>query len=238
MDYEYITLEKRKNVAIITLNRPDKLNALNLKTKKEVFRALKEIETDEAIRCVIYTGAGKAFSAGFDTGTPPEDLQEFVSLQEEEYLYNFDKPIIAAVHGYTLGDGMQQAMLCDMIVASENAKLGFIGAKIGALCYGSFTVLPAIVGRQKASEWLFTCDYVSAEEAFRVGLVNKVEPHENLMAAALEMAEKMAKLSPISIKYSKRAMRTPLVSEAHRKALEEGWAAISGSQRIQKETVK
>ncbi|MBN1613992.1 MAG: enoyl-CoA hydratase/isomerase family protein [Deltaproteobacteria bacterium] len=228
MDYECIILEKRGNVAVITLNRPDKLNALNLKTKKEVFRALKEIETDEAIRCVIYTGAGKAFSAGFDMGTPPEDLQEFVSLQEEEYLYNFDKPVIAAVHGYTLGDGMQQAMLCDIIVASENAKLGFIGAKIGALCYGSFTVLPAIVGRQKASEWLFTCDYVSAEEAFKAGFVNKVVPHDRLMAAALEMAEKIAKLSPISIKYSKRAMRAPLVSEEHRKALEEGWAAISG----------
>lgn len=153
-----------------------------------------------------------------------------MSLRQEEYLYNFDKPILAAVHGYVLGDGMQQAMLCDMIIASENAKLGFIGAKIGALCYASFTVLPAIVGRQKASEWLFTCDSVSAAEALHSGLVNKVVPHDRLMATALETAEKIGRLSQVSIKFSKRAMRTPLVGEAHRKALEEGWAAIAGKR--------
>ncbi|MBW1781592.1 MAG: enoyl-CoA hydratase/isomerase family protein [Deltaproteobacteria bacterium] len=224
--YETILVEKQEAVGIITLNRPEKLNAINLKMKHEISEVLKEMEADDHIRAVILTGAGRAFSSGHDNDDPPENLPEFVSLKEEEALFTLDKPTIAAVHGYTLGDAMQQALLCDIIIASENAKLGFIGPKVGALCYGSFTVLPAIVGRHKANELLFTCDQISAEEAYRIGLVNKVVPHDALMSAAVEMAGKIAQWPPHSIKYTKRAMRMAVANEIHRDALTEGWRAV------------
>ncbi len=224
--YKTILVEKRDPVGIITLNRPEKLNAMNLEMKNEMSNALSEMEADDDIRAVILTGAGRAFSSGHDNDDPLENMPEFASLKQEDVLFTLDKPTIAAVHGYTLGDAMQQALLCDIIIASENATLGFIGPKVGALCYGAFTVLPAIVGRHKANELLFTCDQISAEEGYRIGLVNKVVPHHELIPAAVEMAGKIAQWPPVSIKYTKRAMRMAVANEIHKDALNEGWRAI------------
>jgi enoyl-CoA hydratase len=226
MQNKTIVIEKKNHIAILTLNRPEKLNAINLEMKNELYQSLEELESDDDVQVLVMTGAGRAFSSGHDNSSPPSELPEFVSLKEEERLLKFDKPTIAAIHGYTLGDGLQQALLCDIIVASENAVLGFIGPQVGGLCYGSFTVLPAIVGRHKANELLFTCDQISAKEAFRIGLVNKVVSHKELMPAALKMAKKIMKFSPLSIKYTKRALRIALVSDAHKKGLEEGWSLI------------
>ena len=226
--YKTIIVEKQNPVGIITLNRPEKLNAMNLEMKNELSDSLSKMEVDDDIRAVVLTGADRAFSSGHDNDDPLENMPEFASLKEEEMLFNLDKPTIAAVHGYTLGDAMQQALLCDIIIASENAILGFIGPKVGALCYGSFTILPAIVGRHKASELLFTCDQISAEEGYRIGLVNKVVPHDELLSAAVEMAKKIAQWPPVSIKYTKRAMRMTLANESHKHALDEGWSAILG----------
>jgi len=231
--YETIVVERQDTVGIITLNRPEKLNAMNLKMKNELSDVLSEMEVDDDIRAVILTGAGRAFSSGHDNDDPPENMPEFVSLKEEEVLFTLDKPTIAAVHGYTLGDAMQQALLCDIIIASENTILGFIGPKVGALCYGSFTVLPAIVGRHKAAELLFTCDQISAEEGYRIGLVNKVVPHDELISAAVEMAKKIAQWPQASIKYTKRAMRMAVANEIHKDALNEGWRAILGGMAEQ-----
>ena len=227
--YNTILVEKKAPVGIITMNRPEKLNAMNLEMKNEIADALSDLEADDDVKAVILTGAGRAFSSGHDNDDPLENMPEFASLKEEHLLFTLDKPIIAAVHGYTLGDAMQHALLCDIIIASENAVLGFIGPKVGGLCYGSFTVLPAVVGRLKANELLFTCDQISAEEACRIGLVNKVVPQEELMSAALEMAEKIAQWPTVSIKYTKRAMRMALANETHKEALNEGWRAILGS---------
>jgi len=227
--YKTILVEKHDPVGIITLNRPEKLNAMNLEMKNEMSDALSEMKTDDDIRAVILTGAGRAFSSGHDNDDPLENMPEFASLKQEELLFTLDKPTIAAVHGYTLGDAMQQALLCDIIIASENATLGFIGPKVGALCYGAFTVLPAVVGRHKANELLFTCDQISAEEGYRIGLVNKVVPHDELIPAAVEMAGKIAQWQPVSIKYTKRAMRMAVANEIHKDALNEGWRAILGS---------
>jgi len=224
--YETILVEKQEPIGIITLNRPEKLNAINLKMKNEMSDALMEMESDDAIRAVILTGAGRAFSSGHDNEDPLENMPEFVSLKQEELLFTLDKPTIAAVHGYTLGDAMQQALLCDIIIASENARLGFIGPRVGALCYGSFTVLPAVVGRHKANELLFTCEQISAEEGYRIGLVNKVVAHHELMPAAVDMARKIAQWPPHAIKYTKRAMRMAVANEIHKDALNEGWRAV------------
>ena len=228
-EYRHILTDKQDSVGIITMNRPEVLNAISLAMKKELLDALSDMEVDEDIRVVILTGAGRAFSSGHDNNDPLETMPEFTNLKQEEVLFTLDKPTIAAVHGYVLGDGMQQAMLCDMIVASDNAVLGFIGPTIGALCYGAFSVLPALVGRQKANELIFTCDRISAEEGYRIGLVNKVAPHDQLMSTAMELAQKIAQWPPSAIKYSKRAMRTALASETHQEAVSEGWKAILGA---------
>ena len=231
--YKTILVEKQGPVGIITLNRPEKLNAMNLEMKNEMSDALSGMGADDDIRVVILTGAGRAFSSGHDNDDPLENMPEFASLKQEELLFTFDKPTIAAIHGYTLGDAMQQALLCDIIIASENATLGFIGPKVGALCYGSFTVLPAIVGRHKANELLFTCDQISAAEGYRIGLVNKVVPHDELIPAAVKMAGKIAQWPPVSIKYTKRAMRMAVANEIHKDALDEGWRAILGAMADQ-----
>lgn len=227
--YDTILVEKKDPVGIITFNRPEKLNALSLAMKNEISDALSELEVDDDVKVVILTGAGRAFSSGHDNDDPLENMPEFASLKEEELLFTLDKPTIAAIHGYTLGDGMQQALLCDMIVAAENAVLGFIGPKVGGLCYGSYTVLPAVVGRQKANELLFTCDQISAEEGYRIGLVNKVAPNDRLIPAAIEMAEKIAQWPTASIKYTKRAMRISMANQTHKKAVDDGWRAILGA---------
>ncbi len=227
--YHTILVEKKNPVGIITMNRPEKLNAMNLAMKNELSDALSDMEVDDDIKVVILTGAGKAFSSGHDNDDPLDNMPEFASLKEEELLFTLDKPTIAAVHGYTLGDAMQQALLCDIIIASENTILGFIGPKVGALCYGSFTVLPAVVGRHKANELLFTCDQISAEEGYRMGLVNKVVPDNQLMPSALEMAEKISQWPTASIKYTKRALRITMANQTHKDAMDEGWRAILGA---------
>jgi enoyl-CoA hydratase/carnithine racemase len=224
--YETILIEKTEQIGIITMNRPGKLNAIDLATKRELYQALCELEADDDVHVIILTGAGRAFSSGHDNDDPVENMFEFVCLQEEEKLFHLDKPIIAAVHGYTLGDGMQQALLCDMIVASDDAVLGFIGPVVGGLCYGSFTVLPSIVGRNRANELLLTCERFSAQDGYRMGLINRVVPRENLMEAAMDMARKVAALPYQSIKYTKRALRTSLADDAHVRAVDEGWQAI------------
>lgn len=230
-EYQTILVETQGPVGIVTLNRPEKLNAMNLAMKRELMLALENLEADDAVRVVILTGAGRAFSSGHDNDDPLENMPEFASLKEEELLFTLDKPVIAAVHGYTLGDAMQQALLCDMIVAADNAILGFIGPKVGGLCYGSFTVLPAVVGRHKANELLLTCDPIDAAEAHRIGLVNQVVPLAELMPAAMAMAEKIAQWPVASIKYTKRAMHMAMANEVHRDAVEQGWKAIVASMK-------
>jgi enoyl-CoA hydratase/carnithine racemase len=226
MEYSNILLEKRDQIGTITLNRPEKLNSINLEMKKELYHALKELEEDDSIRIVIMTGAGKSFSAGHDNKSPVSEMPEFANLKEEKKLFMLDKPTIAAVHGYALGDGLQQALLCDIIIASDDSVLGFIGAQVGGLCYGTFTLLPKVVGRHKANELLFTCEQITAEEGQRIGLVNKVVPRNQLMKTAQGMAQKILQSPALSIKFTKRAMRIALASEEHQNTLKEAWPKI------------
>jgi enoyl-CoA hydratase/carnithine racemase len=209
--YETISIEKQNHVATLTLNRPDRLNAVNLQMKRELRQALEELEADDDVKVVIMTGAGRAFSVGHDMTDPISNMDECTNLEEEEKLFNFNKPIIAAINGYALGDGIQQALLCDIILASDNAIVGFIGPMVGGLCNVAMWALRDTVGWRKASELLLTCDQISANEAHRIGLVNKVVPPEQLMPAALEMAEKVMKAAPLAIKYTKEALRQGLL---------------------------
>lgn len=210
--YETILVEKKGHIAILTFNRPEKLNAVNPQLKHEVCEALDELEADSDVRVVVMTGAGRAFSAGADLIAAGQEIEEFTNFEEWEKLLNFDKPMIAAINGYALGDGLQYALLCDIIVASEKAILGFIGASVGALCEVAVWALVGVAGRNIASELLLTCKRVDAEEAYRIGLVNKVVPAEQLMPSALMMAEKIVSFPPLAIKYTKRALRRELFS--------------------------
>jgi enoyl-CoA hydratase/carnithine racemase len=228
--YKTILVEKKNNLAILSFNRPEKLNAINVQVKREVSQALIELEADDDVRVVIMTGVGRAFSSGYDITSPQSEFEEFMNLREEEKLLNLDKPTIAAIHGYTLGDGLQQALMCDIRVAADDTVLGFIGPLVGGLCYAAFSILPQVVGRGKASELLFTCNRISAEEAYRIGLVNKVTPREQLMPAAFEMAEQITKIEPLLLQYSKRMLRQDFFSTDYKNRLREGLNAIS-SQR-------
>jgi len=231
--YKTILVEKRNHLAILSFNRPEKLNAINVQVKREVSQALIELEADDDVRVVIMTGVGRAFSSGYDITAPESELEEFMSLKEEEKLLNLDKPTIAAIHGYTLGDGLQQALLCDIRVAADDAVLGFIGPLIGGLCYSAFSILPQVVGRGKANELLFTCSQISAEEAYRIGLVNKVAPRQQLMPAAVEIAEQIMKVAPLLLKYSKRMLRQDFFSTDYKDRLREGLKAISSQRNLQ-----
>jgi len=237
MEYETILVEKRDHIAILTLNRPEKLNAVNPQLKKDVYQALNELEADDDVRVVIMTGAGRAFSVGGDMAALGSGIEGPISFEEEEKLLNFDKPIIAAINGYALGDGFQHALLCDIIVASEKAILSCTGARIGALCHVAVWALAGVVGRNKAAELLLTCDQISAEEAYRIGLVNKVVPHEQLMPAALEMAKKIMKSAPLSIKYTKRMLRMGLFNVDVKSSVQEGLSATLASEDM-REAVK
>lgn len=234
--YETILVEKRNHVAILTLNRPERLNAVSLQLKKELSQALGELEHDDDVRVVIITGAGRAFSSGIDMTdsslSGEEGIECLAGFETEQKLLDFDKPVIAAINGYALGDGLQHALLCDIIIASDKAVLGFIGARAGGMCFVAVWALPGIVGRNKASELLFTCDQISADEAYRIGLVNKVVPHEQLMPAALEMAEKIIKYAPLSLKYTKRALRWGLLTDDIKHSLKEGFLAILTSDDL------
>ena len=228
--YENLLVEKKNHVAILTLNRPEKLNAMNLQLKKDIHRALDELEADDDVRVVIMTGAGRAFSTGFDFNATEAEVRESLNFVEEERLLSFNKPIIAAINGYALGDGIQQALLCDIIIASEKATMGFIGARIGGLCHVAVWALAGVVGWKRATELLLTCEQISAEEAYRIGLVNKVVPHEQLMPAALEMAKKIMKCPPLSIKYTKRMLRQGLFDTDVKRSLQEGLNVVMASE--------
>ncbi len=230
--YKTILIEKKKHLGILSFNRPDKLNAINVQVKREVSQALLELEADDDVRVVILTGTGRAFSSGYDIAAPVSELEEFMSLDEEEKLVNLDKPTIAAINGYALGDGLQQALLCDIRVAADDAVLGFIGPLIGGLCYAAFSILPQVVGRGKANELLFTCRRISAEEAYSIGLVNKIVPREQLMPATVEMAEEITKVAPLLLKYSKRMLRQDFFSTDYKKRLREGLKAIASQQGL------
>jgi enoyl-CoA hydratase len=225
--YKTILVEKKDRLAILSFNRPEKLNAINVQVKREVSQALTELEADDDVRVVIMTGEGRAFSSGYDLNAPQSELEEFVNLEEEDKLLNLDKPTIAAIQGYALGDGLQQALLCDIRVAADDAVLGFIGPLIGGLCHSAFAILPQVVGRGKANELLFTCGRINAEEACRIGLVNKVAPREKLMPATMEIAEQIAKIAPSLLKYTKRMLRQDFFNADYKNRLQEALGAIS-----------
>ncbi len=215
MGYETLIYEKRECVGIVTLNRPDRLNALSFKLKEEVSALFDEMEKDDEVRVVILTGGEKAFSAGADIKERSQiqlSQSEFYFAQKKsQALYNqieeFQKPVIAAISGVAVGGGCELALACDLRMASETARFGFPEVKLGVIpAAGGTQRLPRLIGATRAKEIIFTGEPIDAHEAYRLGLVNKVVPVDRLMEEAMALALKLAQNPPLSLKYAKRAI--------------------------------
>lgn len=228
MAFTSINLETADGVRTITLNRPAALNALNGDLLRELRDALLEADRDEGVGAVILTGAGRAFSAGVDLkflGGPSGggmSHAEFTALARETLgtIEKIGKPVIAAVRGYAVTGALELVLACDMIVASEGAKFGDTHAKFGLTpVWGGSQRLPRLVGAMKAREILFTSELITAREAERIGLVNRVVPEDQLAEAAREIARKIAANSRVSVRVLKR-----LVNEGLKVEMREGFA--------------
>jgi len=214
MNLQTLLFEPREKVATVTINRPDKLNALNAQAKAELRDVFTQIKTDSNIDVVILTGAGeKAFVAGTDiqelTALNAESGKEFSSKGQEVFdlIENLGKPVIAAVNGYALGGGCELALACHIRIASENAKFGQPEVNLGIIPgYGGTQRLARLIGRGRAMEMILTGNQIDAAEALRIGLVNKVVPLTELLPTALSMAQLLASKGQIAIRMALKAV--------------------------------
>lgn len=223
--YEYVRIERSDGIAVVMVNRPEKLNALNADTVAELDRAFHALAADDSVRAVIVTGAGeKAFVAGADIAElakmgPLSGVR--VSRQGQDtfrFLEAMPKPVIAAVNGYALGGGLELALACHLRIASENARFGLPEVKLGIIPgYGGTVRLPRIVGRGRALELILTGEMIDAQEAYRIGLVNRVVPQVELMTEAEALARKIIANGPIAV-----ALAIESVNHAQNATLEDG----------------
>jgi enoyl-CoA hydratase len=212
--YEFLLLEKRDRVAIITINRPDKLNALNIKIREEGAVLLDELRNDPAVGVVVFTGAGnKSFIAGADisefagrTAITQRDVMMSRSLFTT--VDSFPKPVIAMINGFCLGGGCELALACDIRIASENASFGQPEIKLGIIPGGGGTQrLTRLVGEGKAMEMILGGEFIDAQTALSIGLVNHVVPQDQLEAKTMEIAKRIATKSPIALQMAKEAVK-------------------------------
>lgn len=219
MSYEYILVDREVPVGIVTLNRPQQLNALSYGLVKELALALEALDQDAEIRAIVLTGGEKVFAAGADIkemvdATPFDDRVQG-RLAFRDRINKISKPIIAAVSGYALGGGCELAMSCDIIIASEAAHFGQPEVNLGAIPgSGGTQRLTRTVGKYRAMEMVLTGESIEAEEAHALGLVNKVVPVEFLIEEAKAVANKIAAKSPLAVRAVKeavlKALNTPL----------------------------
>ena len=218
MNYEEISVEKTGNTTIVTLNRPEKLNAMNTRMLEEINRLLAELRKDLSTRFIILTGAGKSFSSGVDMGprsAMPNDAIQAMSREQRliqieahdmirSYL-NLEQVTIAAVNGYCLGAGLVFTIESDFIIAAESALLGIPEANVGVFyTWGSCARLARLVGPMWAKRMVMTCENITAEQALQIGLVNQVVPDDRLMDAARELTAKIASKSPLAVRLTKK----------------------------------
>jgi enoyl-CoA hydratase/carnithine racemase len=218
MNYENILFEKKNSIAYVTVNRPKVLNALNMATMDELRSAFHDIKNDAGVRVVILTGSGeKAFIAGADIN----ELAAHDAVSGKEYTHrgqsvlnlieNLGKPVIACLNGFTLGGGCEIAMACTMRLASDNAKIGQPEVKLGIIPgYGGTQRLPRLVGKGRAMQLVLTGEMISAQEAYRIGLVNEVTSPAELIPRAEAIAQKIIANAPLAVQYSLEAVNKGL----------------------------
>ncbi|ACN13560.1 Enoyl-CoA hydratase/carnithine racemase [Desulforapulum autotrophicum HRM2] len=213
MDYEAIVFKTRNATAIVSLNRPKVLNAMNQRLWLEMMDALEKIKQDSGLKALIITGEGRAFSTGADLKESGKRTVEayrhyLESLQEAtRTLIRFEKPTIAAINGYALGSGYELALACDIRIAADDALIGSPEARVtSSVTGGAFRLIQDLVGPGKARELLFTAENITGQEAARIGLVNRSVPLDSLMDEAMGMAEAITKNSAFSIARIKRGL--------------------------------
>jgi enoyl-CoA hydratase len=217
-EYQYILIERNEHAGIVTLNRPKEFNALNFQLVDELINALEELDNDTEIRCIIVTGTGeKAFAAG-------ADIKEMAERPSNEIIDSFNiwhriksitTPMIAAVGGYALGGGCELAMMCDIIIASENARFGLPEILLGVIpSAGGTQRLTRTIGKYRTMEMILTGQQVTAQEMAAHGLVNRVVPKGEHLNASLNLAREIAAHAPIAVRQAKQAilaaLETPL----------------------------
>ena len=244
--YENISVNLSDGIAVLTINRPKQLNALNKRTIEEAHAALKEMESDDEVAVVILTGAEeKAFVAGADI----KEFADFTIAQGgslakngQDLLFNlvehYPKPVIAAVNGFALGGGLELAMSAHIRIASANAKMGLPEVSLGVIPgYGGTQRLAQLVGKGKANELIFTAGMISADEAFRCGLVNSVVEQDALMETAMKMASKILRNSPMAIRAAIRAVNAGYTSGVNGYEVEiEEFAKCFGTEEFKEGT--
>ncbi|MBU1207893.1 MAG: enoyl-CoA hydratase/isomerase family protein [Proteobacteria bacterium] len=213
MSYETIILDRKEGIEYLTINRPKVFNAINNQMIEEMKRAIEEFHQDKLVGVVIITGTGKAFQTGADI----EELSQMSPLEilqwNQGVVENFDalekmrQPVIAAINGYALGGGLELALACTIRIAADSAKMGLPEVKIGILPgAGGTQRLPRLIGKGLAAEMILTGEMIDAKEAYRIGLVNRVVPAEQLMATAEEIGRKILRNAPIAVALAKDAI--------------------------------
>ncbi|MBS4016537.1 MAG: enoyl-CoA hydratase/isomerase family protein [Candidatus Latescibacteria bacterium] len=219
MDNKNLLVTIEDNIAFIKFNRPNVLNALNTDTILELERTLDELEKMTEVRVIILTGEGKAFIAGADIS----EMSKYSSMEARVFaqnghrvlgkLENIDKPVIAVINGFALGGGCEVALACDIRILSKNAKIGQPEVNLGIIPgFGGTQRLARLCGAGIAKELIYTGDMIDAQEAFRIGLANKVVPLDKLMDTAKEMAKKILNKGPIAIRMTKTVINRGLDS--------------------------
>lgn len=210
MDFTNLIFDVKESIATVTINRPEKMNALNHQVMQELKELFTKIKNDDSVKVIILTGAGeKAFVAGADIGelNQLDAVGAKVFAESGQAVFNLieklGKPVIAAVNGFALGGGCELAMACHIRLASEKAKFGQPEVNLGIIPgYGGTQRLARLVNSGRAMEYILTGDMINAEEAFRIGLVNRVYPVEELMTNAIEMAQKIASKGSLAVNLS------------------------------------
>ncbi len=224
MQFENLLVEPcyEKHIALVRFNRPKELNALNRKLMEELRDALKALDDSDEVRVIVLTGNERAFAAGADikemAGRSAIDMVKIDQFTTWDQIKKTKKPIIAAVSGFALGGGCELAMTCDMIVASESAQFGQPEIKIGVIPgAGGTQRLTRAVGKARAMELVLTGKFINAEEALRMGLINRIVPVELYLGEAVKLAKEIAAMSPIAVRMAKEA-----VLQSYNGSLEEG----------------
>jgi enoyl-CoA hydratase len=224
MNFTNLLIEVADGVAVVTINRPAALNALNREVLEDLAATFAALESSEDVACVILTGSGsKAFVAGADIA----EMQALDAVSAEHFarlghsifnaIENFPKPVIAAVNGFALGGGCELAMACDIRIAAENARFGQPEVSLGVIPgFGGTLRLARLVGKGRAKELIFTGDMIDAQEAYRIGLANKVVAAEELLAKARTMATKIASKGSVAVRFAKESVDNGLEMDLDR----------------------
>ena len=218
MNYKYVLLEKSDNVAIVTMNRPERLNALGPELSSDLRMAIEEVEKDPEIRAVILTGAGnRAFSVGADLKDPVVHASESITESIDMFttwgagdIEAMRKPIIAAINGYAIGGGMEHALSCDIMICSENASFQLPQTALGIIPGFAGPHLLRRVGKSFTMEMVLTGEIIDAQEALRIGLVNRILPNGELMSKAMTLARSIASKPTISVVLAKQSVARAL----------------------------